>query len=213
MSGKKKLNRLILNFPGFEPTSAIRQIDRLTHGGNKTADLWNFELVRTEASENEEKRNAVANFTSIGDGWKSDIRYVQFSWQDIISRYENAPYPMSFFENFPKYLSFYLDGSVGRYLKSSARYWGFTIYPLLYLITAALVAWLVAYFGLSYFSVHWAWAVPVAILLFPTRTQSLEADTDGAAVVNATRVTSSGRSCARKNSIIGGQSQHRLPHQ
>ena len=166
MPKKKKLNRLILNFPGFEPTVALRQIDRLTHGGNKTADLWDFELERLSANDDSENHRAYADFKSSGPNWETETRYVQFSWQDIIARYEDAAYPKSFFENFPKYLSFFQDGSVGSYFRASKRYWGFTIYPLLYLLLAAVISLIAALLTMSYLGLHWVIAVPMAVIMF-----------------------------------------------
>ncbi len=166
MPRQKKLSRLILNFPGFEPTRAMRQIDRLTYGGHKTAALWEFDLERLDAVEVPEEHKATANFASSGEGWEASVRYVQFSWQDIISRYEDSAYPKSFFENFPKFLSFFWDGSVGRYFKASKRYWGFTIYPLLYLIVAGIAAWFLGSIAATYLSLGWIWSLPIAFLLF-----------------------------------------------
>ncbi len=166
MPRKPTLKRLILNFPGFEPTDAVRQIDRLTHGGEKTASLWDFELERKSVIEEPDQHQAIATFNSTAAEWSTSSRFVQFSWQDIISTYENAPYPQSLFTNLPKYLSFFLDGSVFRYSRASRRYWGFTIYPLLLMICFAAAAWAGAYFSLSYMGLHWGFAVPPAIILF-----------------------------------------------
>lgn len=157
---------MILNFPGFEPTDALRQIDRLTHGGEKTAEVWNFELRREAVEDRPDEHRAIATFKSTGPNWTASSRFVQFSWQDIIAKYEYAPYPQSFFTNLPKYLSFFLDGSVFRYSRASRRYWGFTIYPLLLMIAFAAVAWAAAYFASQYVGLHWGFAVPAAIALF-----------------------------------------------
>lgn len=140
MPRKKTIRRLILNFPGFEPTTSTKQIERLTHGGEKAGELWGFELTRKTLETDPASSFAVADFSSKGEGWQTETRFVQFSWSDVIAAYENAPYPQSLVSNFPKYLSFFLDGSVWRYWKASIRYWGFTIYPLLLMILFAIIA-------------------------------------------------------------------------
>lgn len=140
MPRKKKIRRLILNFPGFEPTTSVKQIERLTHGGEKAGNLWDFELERTNLEANPDASFAVAGFSSKGKDWQVETRFVQFAWSDVIAVYEDASYPQSLASNLPKYLSFFLDGSVWRYWKASVRYWGFTIYPLLLMILFAAIA-------------------------------------------------------------------------
>lgn len=139
------INRLVLNFPGFETTGSVHQIERLTAGSIKTAGLWNFEVERSNIEENPEEHKTDTRFSSAGNGWTATTRYVHFSWADIISEYEDKPYPKSLLVHFPKYLTFFLDGSVLKYSKASRRYWGFTIYPLLLMIVFGLVS----YFGMA----------------------------------------------------------------
>ncbi|MEM9279384.1 MAG: hypothetical protein AAGA76_12485, partial [Pseudomonadota bacterium] len=160
------INRLVLNFPGFETTTAVHQIERLTAGGMKTADLWNFELSAGKTDENGQSHKTVTNFDSSGEGWTANTRYVQFSWSDIIGRYENTPYPQSLFFHFPKYLSFILDGSVRKYAKASRRYWGFTIYPMLLMILFSVLSGGLMYWLLSGFDLHWILIAIPAFVLF-----------------------------------------------
>ena len=140
----QKLNRLVLNFPGFETTTAVHQIERLTAGGLKTAKLWDFDLKPEEISENPDAHKTVTHFSSSGNDWQSVTRYVHFSWGDIIARYENVPYPQSLISHLPAYLAFFLDGTIRKYRKARIRYWAFTLYPLLLMILFAIVAWYVS---------------------------------------------------------------------
>ena len=161
----KEINRLILNFPGFEATNAVHQIERLTSGGEKTGNLWGFELSRGKISEKSALHKTTAEFAAKADKWRCRARFVQFSWHDIIEVYENTPYPYNLALNFPKYFAFFLDGSVRRYAKASRRYWGFTIYPILLMLLFASASWLASYWLLSGFEQHWIFtAVPAALL-------------------------------------------------
>ncbi|MBL4726374.1 MAG: hypothetical protein JKY83_06820 [Rhizobiaceae bacterium] len=69
---------------------------------------------------------------------------MQFSWNDIIADYEETAYPGNLLSNFPKYLAFFADGTVFKYLRASPRYFGFTIYPLLFIAVFAWFSWLAA---------------------------------------------------------------------
>jgi len=148
------INRLVLNFPGFETTTAKHQIERLSAGGQKTAELWGFELSQGEIRSAGDSNRSVTEFRSSGKGWTAKTRYVHFSWTDIIEKYENQPFPQSLFQNFSKYFSFFLDKSVRKYQKASVRYWGFTIYPILLMTAFALFSWLGVSWALSGFNLH-----------------------------------------------------------
>ena len=136
--------RLVLNFPGFETTSAIHQIERLTAGAEKTAALWNFDVAREALEDDPDNHKTIAGFEAKGKEWATNTRYVQLSWSDIIEGYESLPYPKSLFKHFPDYLRFFLDGTVGKYRRVSGRYFGFTIYPLVYMLLCCLLALIVA---------------------------------------------------------------------
>ncbi len=146
----KPLRRLVLNFPGFETTTSVHQIERLTAGGAKTAALWGFELKSDEINDLPSEHKTVTQFTAAGDDWQTETRYVHFSWADIIAKYESVPYPKNLIKHLPAYLGFFFDGSVSKYRKASKRYWGFTIYPILLVILFALIAWFGACFLSSF---------------------------------------------------------------
>ncbi len=134
-------SRLVLNFPGFEGTSPTRQLERLTGNGKKFADVWKFIFAPGKVREESENHLALATFETTGKNWQTNTDLVQFGWHDIIAIYEGQPYPQSLFTNFPKYLSFFLDGTVFRYFFTHWRYGGFTIYPLLLILIFSIGSW------------------------------------------------------------------------
>ncbi len=140
----KTIKRLVLNFPGFEPTSPIRQIGRLSSGGEKTAKLWGFDLEAGEVKEFPDQHKTVTQFKSHSETWQTDTRYVHFNWGDIIEKYESVSFPLNLVRHMPPYLAFFLDGTVFKYMKTSGRYWGFTIYPILLMIIFAILSWFVS---------------------------------------------------------------------
>ncbi len=160
-----KINRLVLNFPGFETTTAVHQIGRLSAGGEKTAGLWGFSLNTAEVEEVNSYKT-VTDFASTGKNWNTETRYVQFSWADIISKYENVPYPRSLVRHLPGYLSFFFDGSVFKYAAASGRYCGFTVYPLLLMILFSGLSGLLMGLMSGIFGLHWIIALSGAVLLF-----------------------------------------------
>ena len=156
-------SRLVLNFPGFEPTTALAQLDRLKHGAQKTGEIWGFKFDRANADHEADANFAVSESTTTGANWETKTRLIQFSWNDIIADYENASYPGNLITNLPKYLMFFIDGSVMKYLKASKRYFGFTIYPILFVGIFAWISWMLAsYLG---FGVILTSLVALAILL------------------------------------------------
>ena len=139
-----RLTRLVLNFPGFEATDATHQIERLTAGAEKTANVWNFGVERQSLDVEQTDHKAVANFRSNGQTWQTDTRYVQFSWSDIVAKYESVPYPLNLARHIPEYFKFFLDGTVAKYLRVSGRYFGFTIYPLVFMLFCAAASFGIA---------------------------------------------------------------------
>lgn len=156
------VKRLVLNFPGFETTSAKHQLERLCAGGQKTSSLWGFELSSGEIPDTDNACSTAVQFTSQSENWAVKTRYVHFSWADIIGKYENMPYPKSLFVNFPKYMQFFLDGTVLRYFKHSMRYGAFTIYPILLMLIFAFVAWAIV----SFINFPLWLTLPTGIILF-----------------------------------------------
>ena len=166
MPAKKKLRRLVLNFPGFETTSAEHQLGRLANGGQNTAGVWGFKLTQDASQLEKDTYKIVTHFTSTAENWDTQTRFVQFSWDDIIKQYEEVRYPQSLLTSLPKYLSFFLDGSIIKYANTSARYFGFTIYPL---VVMALFATISGYVGSglnSWFGLNGMIATVIAIILF-----------------------------------------------
>lgn len=137
-------SRLVLNFPGFEPTGVLAQLDRMQHGATKTGELWAFDCHREKVDQEHDHNYAIADFVTTGPNWQTRTRLVQFSWNDIIADYEEMAYPGNLVSNVPKYIAFFVEGTVFKYLKASPRYFGFTIYPLLFVAVFAWFSWLVA---------------------------------------------------------------------
>ena len=161
-----EINRLVLNFPGFETTTATHQIERLTAGGEKTARLWGFDIERSRIENDEKACKTITRFNTGSDAWQANTRYVHFSWSDIIEKYETMPYPKSLIRHLPGYLSFFFDGSFRRYGKTSRRYWGFSIYPLLLMIPFALLSVVASFWLLSGITTSWLAIAPLSALFF-----------------------------------------------
>ncbi|MFK7901448.1 MAG: hypothetical protein AB8B49_01270 [Nitratireductor sp.] len=133
--------RLVLNFPGFEPTDSVAQLGRLEYAANNTGKVWHFKTTQSPIQQIEGQNHIVVNHETIGANWKSDTKIVQFRWNDIVHEYEKATFPFGFLKDSAKYLSFFLDGTIYKYFKASPRYWGFTIFPILLLAIFAIVSW------------------------------------------------------------------------
>lgn len=161
-----KINRLVLNFPGFETTDAVHQIERLSAGGQKTAKLWGFNLEAGKIASKSQNHKTSVEFDLSSEKWTAHTDYKHFSWTDIIDKYENMPYPQSFFANFPKYLLFFMDGSVRKYAKASKRYWGFAIYPMLMMIVFAIFSWFLMHYTVGQYGMHWVMTSIPAFILF-----------------------------------------------
>jgi len=160
------INRLVLNFPGFETTDAVHQIERLSAGGQKTAKLWGFDLEAGKIASKSQNHKTTIEFESSSEKWTAHTDYKHFSWTDIIDRYENMAYPQSFFANFPKYLLFFMDGSIRKYAKASKRYWGFSIYPMLMMIVFGIFSWFLVHYTVGQLGLHWVMSAIPAFILF-----------------------------------------------
>jgi pimeloyl-ACP methyl ester carboxylesterase len=148
--------RLVLNFPGFEPTEPIAQLDRIRHGAGKTGEVWGFSVDRSYADRNSGDNHAISEWRSRGPNWDATTRIVQFSWNDVIEDYEKDWHPRAFFRNFPKFMAFFADGTVRRYLSASPRYFAFTIFPLLLIAIFAVVSGFAISWVLTQLGV-WSW--------------------------------------------------------
>ena len=138
--------RLVFNFPGFEPTPPLGQLDRLQYGAQKTGGIWGFTFDRKSADAVGEESHAISESVTTGPNWQTRTRIVQFSWSDVIATYEKEPFPWGLFRNFPKFMAFFGDGTVGRYLHASKRYFTFTIFPLLLIAIFLIVTGVAAHF-------------------------------------------------------------------
>lgn len=161
-------SRLLLNFPGFEPTDPAHQLDRIRHSAAKTGELWGFSWERESAEFPQGASHALSESVTRGANWEVRTRLVQFSWNDIIARYENEPHPQAFLKNLPKFLAFFADGTVWRYFRASQRYFYFTIFPILliaiFLAVSLLASWWALSFALSGAALWIAAIVAAAIL-------------------------------------------------
>ncbi len=146
-------SRLVLVFPGFEKTSPESQMDRIRHCASKTGEIWKFSHERTSLSSPPGSKYIAGQSITTGANWKTTTDVVLFSWQDIIENYEGVPHPKGFLTNMPKFLAFFIDGTVGRYWTTSRRYFAFTIFPVLlvalFAVLGATAFWFAASFILS----------------------------------------------------------------
>lgn len=134
--------RLVLNFPGFEPTDSIAQLGRLNYAAQNTGKVWNFETTQNQPIENTTTHHTIVTHKTTSDNWQTTTRIVQFRWNDIVHEYEKATFPLGFLKSTLKYCSFFTDGTIIRYFKTSPRYWGFTIFPILLIAFFAICLWL-----------------------------------------------------------------------
>ena len=138
-------SRLVLNFSGFEKSSIDNQISNLLRCGRQSGALFEFELKGPDSPPVAEcAHDAACSVHAEGDDWHTNTRLVQFGWYDIVSRYDGMKFPGGAISNAAKYLAFFADGTVFRYLKASKLYFFFTIYPLVCWIVAALVSFQLA---------------------------------------------------------------------
>lgn len=145
-------SRLILNFPGFEPTDSEAQLGRLLHVANKSGECWGFSVEQISLKPATGQHHTIAKYQTKGGNWQTNNHLCQFRWNDIVHAYEKAPFPAGFLRDFWKFLSFLFDGTIIRYFKTSPRYWGFTIYPILLLLIFLFVSWIAIGLLLSAFA-------------------------------------------------------------
>ena len=135
--------RLVLNFPGFETIEGARLLERLDYCARKTGEIWGFET----SQEFIDARDHIicAKQTSNGKTWRVETDLRQFEWHDIIGRYERG-FPWRFVYNFWRYLAFFTDGTVVKYLFASNRYGAYSLFPLIFMLgffaMGMAVAWL-----------------------------------------------------------------------
>lgn len=133
--------RLVLNFPGFEPTDTAHQLGRLNYAAQNTGKIWGFKTTQSEATHNSNKHHSTVTHKTTAPNWQTTTRIVQFRWNDIVHEYEKTSFPLGFLRSSLKYLSFFSDGTILGYFKTSKRYWGFTIFPILLVCIFAICSW------------------------------------------------------------------------
>ncbi|MGI9402729.1 MAG: hypothetical protein ACR2O0_15840 [Rhizobiaceae bacterium] len=158
-------SRLVLNFPGFEQTSAESQLDRIKHSAGKTGEIWNFGHERLSVHQESGVNHAIGDCRTKSADWQVNTRIVQFSWNDIIQAYEKVAHPLGIIRNFPKFLAFFTDGTVSRYRKASGRYWAFTIFPILLLAIFIGVSWYASTWFTSFLNLSGSAATIIEILV------------------------------------------------
>ncbi len=137
-------SRLVLYFPGFEAITSKAQLDRLKYNTDKSAPIWNFDCQRHSLDVDHDCATAVTENETHGKDWKVDTKIVLFDWSDIAGSYLGTSYPLNLIKFFPKFITFFLDGTNIHYFKASKRYWSFSIFPLLVILLFIVASWLLA---------------------------------------------------------------------
>jgi len=114
------INRLVLNFPGFETTDAVHQIERLSAGGQKTAKLWSFDLHASKIASKGQSHKTSIEYDSSSEKWTAHTDYKHFSWTDIIDKY-----PMLMMIVFAIFSWFLMHYTIGQY----GMHWVMTALP------------------------------------------------------------------------------------
>jgi hypothetical protein len=151
----RKFRRLVFLFGGFETNAAEEQRSRFVYAAEKTGPLWDaaFEVGALQAGSDGQSEFHVE---ASGAGWAAQTDVVVCDWSDLIVAVQSQNPVRRFICGLWALLSFMLNGTLFRYLRTSWRYGLFFLYPVLLSAAALMPLALIAWGGI--------WA-PAAILL------------------------------------------------
>jgi hypothetical protein len=128
--------RLVFLFAGFETHDAEAQRQRFAYAAQKTGPLWNSSFD-VGALRKDMALCPEFHVTGRGAGWQAQTDIVVCDWSDLVAKTENENAAKRFVFGVWALMSFALNGTAFRYVRTSWRYGLFFLYPIL-LIAAAL---------------------------------------------------------------------------
>lgn len=142
----RKIRRLVFLFAGFEPHAAERQRSRFDYAAEKAGKLWNsaFEVGALTPGVHGCPEFHV---TARGPGWTAQTDFVVCDWSDFIVALQGQNPVRRFFSGLAALASFAANGTFLRYCRTSWRYGGFFVIPLVLILCALLPLGLIVYEG------------------------------------------------------------------
>lgn len=131
MSDTPVKSRLVFNFQGFEASNGEKLLGRVIYCAKKTSEVWGFSTEVKSQEHHPKDHFSECNLVNYGDNWRVDTRIIQFSFGDIVAPYLDGFIVSSVLKNLPKFLAFFIDGTVFNYFKQSKLYGFFTLFPLI----------------------------------------------------------------------------------
>lgn len=136
--------RQVIHFGGFEPVSPEALDRRLASAMERFPPLWNIRAAKSAPSLSADGVAMAWDVTAGGPDWETATRYTVLRWDTIIERYTRGPWPKRMVKGYAALLGYLFTGTIRRFFRLARRYGLFSIYPLVALVLALLLGWLVA---------------------------------------------------------------------
>ncbi|TCK30474.1 hypothetical protein EV667_0564 [Ancylobacter aquaticus] len=130
--------RLVLFFPGHDPTDMDYHHGRFANQAERFGKLWSVEVSVTPRLDDGEQHYARWEASARGPNWSTRTEYRILRWEDIIGALDARPDPVRLWRGFGGLWDFLRGGAARGYFRASPRYGAFFFFP--YLICALFIA-------------------------------------------------------------------------
>ncbi|MDQ0349551.1 hypothetical protein [Ancylobacter vacuolatus] len=135
---RQAFRRLVLFFPGHDPTDMDYHHGRFANQAERFGKLWSVEVSVTPRLDDGAQPYARWEATARGPNWSTRTEYRILRWEDIIGALDARPDPVRLWRGFGGLWDFLRGGAARGYFRASPRYGLFFFFP--YLICALFVA-------------------------------------------------------------------------
>ena len=160
------LRRLVLFFPGHDPTDMDYHHGRFANQAERFGKLWSVEVDVTPRLDDGAQPYARWDVAARGPNWSTHTQYRILRWEDIIGALDARPDPVRLWRGFGGLWDFLRGGAARGYFRASPRYGAFFFFPYLicalFLAGGALVGGLVHWVASPFLPVPLTWIAALA---------------------------------------------------
>lgn len=158
--------RLVLFFPGHDPTDMDYHHGRFANQAERFGKLWSVEVDVTPRLDDGAQPYARWDVAARGPNWSTQTQYRILRWEDIIGALDARPDPVRLWRGFGGLWDFLRGGAARGYFRASPRYGAFFFFPYLicalFLVGGALVGSLAHWATSPFLPAPLTWIVALA---------------------------------------------------
>ena len=159
--------RLVMFFPGHDPTDMNYHHARFAYQAKLFGDLWSVGTKVTGRLDDDRQPYARWEVDSLGANWATHTDYRLLRWEDIVVELDERPDPVRLWQGFGGLWDFLRGGAARGYFRASPRYGLFFFFPYvivgLFAVAGGLAGWGAGWAAGHILPSVLAWALGLAV--------------------------------------------------